>query len=321
MRARSLGVLRSIVVLTALALGMLASPKAARADTYPAAVSLNDVLAVRWWQGQGAELRRRAVAEGKPVFLFLDGVRVHGIVGEWDPTYPGVVRFPLTRDDSNRDDWARLLGGRVFKPREVSVAVGFEDRSLTVGASNKLMLRALSPVRGWILLGVLVVLSCIVRWFYKNESILRDAAPPASGGERTYSLARLQMAAWTLQVITAFVGIWAVTGAAASLTPSVLALLGISSGTALTSAVVDETKRAQQPSPAAASSGGIVSDVVSDEQGPALSRLQIILWTVVLSVVFWGNVYSHLAMPDFDATMLVLMGLSAGTYVGLKVSR
>jgi hypothetical protein len=42
-------------------------------------------------------------------------------------------------------------------------------------------------------------------------------------------------------------------------------------------------------------------------------------WTVVLGFVFAVAVYQSLAMPDFSATLLGLMGISAGTYVGFKI--
>jgi len=41
-------------------------------------------------------------------------------------------------------------------------------------------------------------------------------------------------------------------------------------------------------------------------------------WTVVLGIVFINAVQTDLAMPDFDATLLGLMGLSSGTYIGFK---
>ena len=45
----------------------------------------------------------------------------------------------------------------------------------------------------------------------------------------------------------------------------------------------------------------------------------MLAWTVVLGIIFAGNVYRDLAMPDFSTTLLALMGISAGTYLGLKI--
>ena len=40
----------------------------------------------------------------------------------------------------------------------------------------------------------------------------------------------------------------------------------------------------------------------------------------MLGVIFGEAVRRKLAMPDFDNTVLGLMGLSAGTYLGLKIT-
>lgn len=47
-------------------------------------------------------------------------------------------------------------------------------------------------------------------------------------------------------------------------------------------------------------------------------RLQIVIWTLVLAVVFVVSVAVSLEMPTFDAKLLALMGISSGTYLGFK---
>jgi hypothetical protein len=42
------------------------------------------------------------------------------------------------------------------------------------------------------------------------------------------------------------------------------------------------------------------------------------VWTLVLGGVFVWGVYRNMSMPEFDASLLTLMGISAGTYVGFK---
>ena len=75
---------------------------------------------------------------------------------------------------------------------------------------------------------------------------------------------------------------------------------------------------ASTPAPAASRSIGFVKDLFSDGDGISFHRFQIIVWTVVLGIVFVKVVHSDLAMPDFDATLLGLIGLSSGTYIGFK---
>jgi hypothetical protein len=48
-------------------------------------------------------------------------------------------------------------------------------------------------------------------------------------------------------------------------------------------------------------------------------RFQIVVWTLVLGIIFVSQVVTRLAMPTLDATLLTLMGISSGTYLGFKL--
>lgn len=78
---------------------------------------------------------------------------------------------------------------------------------------------------------------------------------------------------------------------------------------------IDELKTKTQPSP----SQGFLTDVLSDDKGISFHRFQMFAWTIVLTFIFIKEVYDGLSMPDFDATLLGLMGLSGGTYIGFKL--
>ena len=66
-------------------------------------------------------------------------------------------------------------------------------------------------------------------------------------------------------------------------------------------------------------SEGWVVDILSDANGVSFHRFQLAAFTVVLAGVFVLGVYDDLAMPEFNTTLMGLLGLSAGTYLGLKV--
>jgi ABC-type Mn2+/Zn2+ transport system permease subunit len=61
-----------------------------------------------------------------------------------------------------------------------------------------------------------------------------------------------------------------------------------------------------------------VRDLLADGDGISFHRFQIVVWTLILGVVFVWSVYRDMSMPEFDASLLTLMGLSSGTYVGFK---
>ena len=169
---------------------------------------------------------------------------------------------------------------------------------------------------------------------------------------RTYSLARTQMAIWFLLIAVSYVFLWQITGALDSLTPTVLALMGIGAGTALGAEAQDASKNtplddllAEQtklgciapasrtpeqnarltalpneintekgkPQP---SSVNFFDDVLTDNKGISFHRFQMFIWTIILGLIFLVEVWRNLAMPDFNMTLLALMGISSGTYLG-----
>ena len=110
---------------------------------------------------------------------------------------------------------------------------------------------------------------------------------------------------------------------------SALALIGISAGTALGARVVDVQKDEQwkqnNPNNLTAQnprrthkSKGLANDLLADADGYSFHRFQMVVWTIVLGLIFISTVHLTLAMPEFDGTLLALMGISSGTYIGFK---
>jgi hypothetical protein len=64
---------------------------------------------------------------------------------------------------------------------------------------------------------------------------------------------------------------------------------------------------------------GVLFDLVAENNVISFHRFQILVWTLILGIMFIANVYNELAMPQFSATLLGLLGISAGTYVGFKL--
>ena len=65
-------------------------------------------------------------------------------------------------------------------------------------------------------------------------------------------------------------------------------------------------------------SKGFLSDILGDLGGISFHRLQMIIWTIVLGMIFLYSVWARLSMPEFPATLLALQGITAGTYLGFK---
>jgi hypothetical protein len=183
-----------------------------------------------------------------------------------------------------------------------------------------------------------------VGWLAFKSGLIRAPGPnPGAGLQRPYSLGRMQMAWWFLLVSAAYLFIWLITDNRDSLTTGVLILTGISAATGLGSQVVAGAGSASAagtasvvPSPVIvpgeppaqvvanapagpAVSRGFLNDILGDENGISFDRFQMAAWTIVLGVVFGVEVMKDLTMPDFSPTLLGLMGISSGTYIGFKL--
>lgn len=65
-------------------------------------------------------------------------------------------------------------------------------------------------------------------------------------------------------------------------------------------------------------SEGWLKDMTTDMNGGALHRWQAFIWTWALGAVFLFEVYVNLTIPQFDSSLLVVMGISSAGYVGFK---
>jgi hypothetical protein len=61
-----------------------------------------------------------------------------------------------------------------------------------------------------------------------------------------------------------------------------------------------------------------VYDLLAENETVSFHRFQICVWTLTLGIIFIKEVWDKLAMPEFSATLVGLMGISSGTYVALK---
>jgi hypothetical protein len=224
----------------------------------------------------------------------------------------------------------------------------------------------------------------LLLWLARTTNLLRDGGTRTPGKLRPYNLGRTQMAFWFFLIYASYVTIWLITDALDTITPSLLALMGISAGTALGEALIDNGKdtantnqvqdltaekaaleqtvsqietelttinaapatitdqsnreavqrqltdgrtrlnqidqqlRVLNSQQAPTTSQGFLRDLLSDGSGYSFHRFQIFAWTIVLGIIFLSSVYNNLTMPEFSPTLLGLMGLSAGTYIGFK---
>lgn len=255
------------------------------------------------------QLLKAADAAQAPITLFIEG-KDTGNEPVGVDVESGTLTFVLDRNASNRELWRPYLYDPLFEPQtSLRVSVGVHgDRPLPRAPHANLTIQVRKIYVDWTTwLWVLLLTAIAVALIAAatRTAMLREG--------RHYSLARAQMAWWFFVIVVSYTFIWIVTGDRDTIPPSVLGLMGISSATAVVAAALP--KREEE---AAAESRGW-RDLVSDENGIALDRLQVVVWTVILSGVFVTSVVWDLSMPEFNTTLLALMGISAGTYVGFKL--
>jgi hypothetical protein len=296
-------------------------------------VELRDALAVHV-SGLGTVLaREKCSATRHKLVLFLDGRPVPKAT-PLPPADPAneVLNFVLDRTEDSRATWTHLLGRPSFGLRDVTLSVGVQDE-YPIASDQRVRLRAIP--RGWfaawsVLLALLV--AALAALAVKSDVLRETGAPPGGGARKPYSLAKMQAAWWFFLVLASYLFIGLVCGDyRTTITGTVLAILGISAATAVGSATIDAGKAfatsgapaapqvAGQPVPSG-TRGHWWLDILSDEHGVNFHRFQMAAWTAVLGVIFVHEVYAGLAMPEFDATLLGLLGISAGTYLGLKTT-
>jgi hypothetical protein len=261
-----------------------------------------------------------ADAAQAPLILFVEGLDTGNQPAGVDRD-SGTLTFVLDRNETNRDLWRPFLYAPLFDPEvTMRVSVGIRgERPLprAPGSNLQITVRKLYvDWTTWLWLAFLLAFVIVMFLVAVRTDALRDA-PALDGTKRPYSLGRAQMAWWFFLVVLSYSFIWLVTGDRDTIPPSVLGLIGISSATALAAAVIaprgDSTISARR-------SEGWWKDLVADEEGAVtLDRLQIVVWTLVLSGIFLFSVIWELTMPEFNGTLLALMGVSSGTYIGFKL--
>jgi hypothetical protein len=130
-----------------------------------------------------------------------------------------------------------------------------------------------------------------------------------------FSLALTQLSFWSIVIASSFIYIWIVTDEIPPLTGSTLILLSVSALTTAGAKLVDIRAKTEK---SALTSHGFLADILEDELGYSVHRAQMFMWTVILGVVFITSVIRFQQIPQLDESLLGLMGISSGAYVGLK---
>lgn len=160
----------------------------------------------------------------------------------------------------------------------------------------------------------------------------------AEGADGRYSTSKFQWLLWTVVVLFAYVlaiatrsrdGIFE---AVLEIPRNVLYAMGFTVTTMATAkgvkvGYINSGRLAPTTAPKAR-----LRDLVTDDAGvPDLSKVQMLLWTTLAAVLFLFRTYEAVKMystgdndlstlPDIDTTLMALMGLGQGGYLGKKIA-
>jgi hypothetical protein len=256
--------------------------------------------------------------------LYLEGYPLKGIAAR-QSAEANELQFDIrqTDNDETKARWNSLLGRPnlpIPRTKPVSVSVGVEGKEPIPTDVKQYPLTVIDGFWYWFYIAGLVLLTILLLRWAKNSDLLRVAKRPAPDRPQRYSLGFCQMAFWFYVVAASYVFIWMVTSEYRVFPGEVLALLGISAATALGASLIDTSGPGDTtPALSPRNSEGFFSDITTDENGKvSFHRFQIFIWSVVLGIIFLFTIYNLLTMPKFPDTLLALMGISSGTYIGFK---
>jgi hypothetical protein len=263
----------------------------------------------------------------------------------------GVFRFvfPIHDTPEDRPEWNKLRSTR-GQLRPVSISVAFDLEGLTHTLRTKLgssldsvvsgmpeqqfKFRVYSGYRAAAFAVIYVMFVILFFWFTKVPNLVRDPDGPIRAGKHVFSLARCQLAWWFFVILGAWLFLWVTTSSRDTLNQTALIVSGIGSAAALSGTLAGKVRDSvtsstlanvdvqmeQRPPGFKAGPGAVLYDLLSDRDTVGFHRFQLLVWNVILGGVFLWQTWNDLSMPEFNATLLGLLGLSAATFVGMKMT-
>lgn len=161
-----------------------------------------------------------------------------------------------------------------------------------------------------------------------------DLLKLAEGDDGLPSSSMFQFLLWTAVALFAYIAIYTARaqqgeyGALAEVPANLLILMGISSGSMVISKgiTVYQLSRGSAAKKHRTPKGNRLKYFITDDLGePVLNKVQMIAWTLVAIGIYLFLVTRQVSgaelptLPDVDESLLVLMGISQGTYLGKRL--
>jgi len=195
----------------------------------------------------------------------------------------------------------------------------------------------------WLLLAAILFVA--FRHFF-TSALCRDESYTDGAGqlnlrpavERPYSYARTQLFWWSIIIFSCYAIFFALYGNLLPLNPTCVLLLGGGLATQLLGKTIDKNQldnttqgrgtnavpnptRHQDTNP----SRGLLTDILSDENGISIHRLQSVAFNIIYGIGFIGYFMKSVGccqypFIDFEGWQLTLLGISTAGYLGMKTT-
>ena len=177
----------------------------------------------------------------------------------------------------------------------------------------------------WLVFAVLLI---AVIYFDRNYCMLRDMSTARS--HQPYSWSRVQLAWWSVIILSCFITIIIMRGTAPTLDISTVILLGISAATTATAKAIDisDAEKFDRIRNQNDFGKNFFLDILSDGTGVSVHRFQTVVFNCVFGIWFINAFLHNLLnstpldsiIPPVANNNLILLGVSSATYAALKVT-
>jgi hypothetical protein len=257
-----------------------------------------------------------------------------------------LVRFRLVRNSTTEPIWQIFyrIADRLDR-HNASFNIGVEDGQFGI-AYRPINLLLIDKRLLWVGAGFLLLLFGSCWWLIGRSNFIRTddslLIPFREGGAQSegsvkaplsisrlykkvpFSLAKTQTAFWTILIAGAYLMITAVTTALPPIPNGLLGLLGISIANGVLSRLLNQSRSdtsaaiTKQTVDNTQESKGWWYDVLNENAGVSLSRLQFLVFNAIAGLYFVYYVWTRWAFYDFGSDILALISISSAGFLANK---
>lgn len=241
----------------------------------------------------------------------------------------GMLQFAVAYKSLSTETRKLLYGIKGDATKDVLLGIKLnESKMLTFSQRGTIYFRSIDTWGsfGWLLIVIFFVFFTLM--IYKSKSVIKDNLNGLGGDGNqiaSYSFSKSQLAFWTYIVVASFIYLWGFTDDLNAINTTGLILLSISVATTSFGVSMDTKDSVAADDSRKASllayrqtDGNFFSDILSDENGLSIHRIQAFIFNVIFGIAFAKSVIWDYQMPDFDEVQLGLLGLSNTSYAILK---